>query len=387
MKTTYKYLFTIVLSVVLLVACKGTSNPITPEVETSYVRTSTNLPVITIPTNTTVPTLTFTMMPLRPTDTIPAPSATKAVDTPSPDALTTKLPLKLQMVAPPILSFTLPLNGNISFLTQFIPGSYRIELMDSTTSVRQRIGFIGWQYFCPRLSSANQRMAFGQNMSSNWDVFTTTLDGKDPVNLTKTTRQDEDCAAWSLDGKKLAVSRKYSTSSDILSVNSDGSDLLNLTNVLDTMLASQNLFSAAPWSPDGSKIVFHSDRDGDMEIYLLNADGTGLVKVTDNQEIDDYWAVWSPDGKKIAFVSGKSLATDIYVFEIDPSNGQISTPVNLSRNTASDLYPAWSPDGSALIFISDRGEAKEIYLMNSDGSGVRKLTEFLLDLSEPIWYP
>lgn len=382
----FMYLFT--LLIVVLAACKGKPSISTemPTVALTEEVISTAIPATSAPTRTNTPAPTDTIAPLTPTPTTTA-APTEITDTPAPIIQTTKLPLKLQMGEPPLLPFTLPLSGNVSFSTQFIAGSYRFELMDLQSLARQRIGFIGWQYFCPRLSTADQRMAFGQNMSGNWDVLTATFEGKELINLTKTTREDEDCAAWSLDGKKLAVSRKYSTSSDILSVNSDGSDLLNLTNVLDTMLASQNLFSAAPWSPDGSKIVFHSDRDGDMELYILNADGTDLLKITDNQGIDDFWAVWSPDGKKIAFVSGKSLATDIFVVEIDPLNGQMSTPVNVTKNTASDLYPAWSPDGLMLIFISDRSGSKEIYRMNSDGSDVHKLTEFCLDISESIWYP
>ena len=54
------------------------------------------------------------------------------------------------------------------------------------------------------------------------------------------------------------------------------------------------------WSPDGTKIVFESTRSGDVDIYLMNADGTGQIQLTNDPAVDNQ-ATWSPDGTKIVF--------------------------------------------------------------------------------------
>ena len=70
------------------------------------------------------------------------------------------------------------------------------------------------------------------------------------------------------------------------------------------------------WSPDGKRIAFTSNRDGNYEIYVMNADGTGLRNVTQHPGQDNY-AAWSPDGKHLAFLSNRSGSYDIYIMKID----------------------------------------------------------------------
>jgi len=93
------------------------------------------------------------------------------------------------------------------------------------------------------------------------------------------------------------------------------------------------------WSPDGEKIAFHSDRGGYYEIYVMNADGSGQTRLTDNTAWD-YTPSWSPDGEKIAFASGQVSNFDIYVMNADGS-GQ----TRLTNNLAWDYNPSWSLDG------------------------------------------
>jgi dipeptidyl aminopeptidase/acylaminoacyl peptidase len=91
------------------------------------------------------------------------------------------------------------------------------------------------------------------------------------------------------------------------------------------------------WSPDGSKIVFDSYRDGNLEIYVMNADGSSQTRLTNNA-FTDYDPAWSPDGSKIVFTSwGRSLG-QIYVMNPD-GTGQ----TNLSNNPFRDEHPNWGP--------------------------------------------
>lgn len=122
------------------------------------------------------------------------------------------------------------------------------------------------------------------------------------------------------------------------------------------------------FSPDGSKIVFTSDKGGDNEIYVVNRDGSVLVQLTNNKSTDGD-PVWSPDGLKIAFTSDRTGNSQIYVMAADGA-GQ----TQLTRGTRKYNSPAWSPDGLKIAFGAfDSFTSGGLYVMRSDGSD---LTEF-----------
>jgi formylglycine-generating enzyme required for sulfatase activity len=128
-------------------------------------------------------------------------------------------------------------------------------------------------------------------------------------------------------------------------------------------------------------IAFTSERDGSLEVYLMNADGSGVRRLT-NHPRDDYWATWSPDGRRIAFASDREGDYGIYIMNADGSGLQ-----RLTHNDASDLEPDWSPDGSQIAFMVHRAGQSAIYVMNTDGSDRRKLTDGDGDDWLPRWSP
>lgn len=130
-----------------------------------------------------------------------------------------------------------------------------------------------------------------------------------------------------------------------------------------------------------ARIAFFSDPEGDDEIYIMNADGSGIVKVTDNSANDRYPA-WSPDGAKIAFESTRDGNPEIYVMSADGS-GQI----RLTDAPGGDWYPAWSPDGEHIAYSSQRDGNVEIIVMNADGSGQTLLTQNSVNDWRPAWSP
>lgn len=154
-------------------------------------------------------------------------------------------------------------------------------------------------------------------------------------------------------------------------------------------------------SPDGKKIVFMSNRTGNWEIFVMNAEfpanadenarETGLTQLTNNQA-DDIVPVWSPDGKKILFVSERDNDSEIYVMNADGSDQQ-----RLTHQPGVDGHPHWSPDGRRIIFNSARAtpdlKAKgsplliEVYTMNADGSDVKKITNFKTICTFPVYSP
>jgi Tol biopolymer transport system component/predicted Ser/Thr protein kinase len=161
---------------------------------------------------------------------------------------------------------------------------------------------------------------------------------------------------------------------EIYVMNADGSGLKNLTN----NPAGDYVPS---WSPDSTRIAFASKRDGNHEIYVMNADGSGQTRLTDDPA-EDYAPCWSLDSTHVAFQSDRDGDYEIYVMNADGS-GQ----TRLTNNPANDHDPSWSPDCMHIAFYSDRDGNQEIYVMNADGSGQTRLTNNPADDYYPSWSP
>ena len=135
------------------------------------------------------------------------------------------------------------------------------------------------------------------------------------------------------------------------------------------------------WSPDGAQIAFASERDGDFEIYAINADGSNLRRLT-HESGNDLEPDWSPAGDQIAFMVHQSGKSDIYIMNSDGGERQ-----QLTDSDGDNYLPKWSPDGGQIIFVSGRDGNPEIYVMNADGSGQRRLTDNPTDDLYPSWSP
>lgn len=191
---------------------------------------------------------------------------------------------------------------------------------------------------------------------------------------------------YSPDGSRIAFSRNISLKTEICIMNGDGTNVVTVTSGEVT----PSSFNSHPsWSPDGTKIVFMSNRSGfgKSEIWLMNADGSGLVQLTTNIQKGsnsqgpvfsfDRSPAWSPDGSKIAFASNRDGSdTEIYVMNVDGSN-----PVKLTDDGLDDDEPAWSPDSQRIAFT--KGQGSGINIINRDGTN---LVNVIL-AHAPAWSP
>jgi len=132
------------------------------------------------------------------------------------------------------------------------------------------------------------------------------------------------------------------------------------------------------WSPNGQKIVFtsHAATDNPInsasaEVYTMNPDGTGKIRLTDNSE-EERAPSWSPDGRHILFCCRRGGPD----FEICGMNADGTGQRQLTDNATGELTPSWSPDGKQIVFHRRVGERAQfqLFLINSDGTGEKQLT-------------
>ncbi|MGQ9889795.1 MAG: hypothetical protein ACUVSX_15110 [Aggregatilineales bacterium] len=125
------------------------------------------------------------------------------------------------------------------------------------------------------------------------------------------------------------------------------------------------------WAPDGIRLAFASDVDGDFEIFTITEDGNNLRQITINEGIVDRDPVWSPDGESIVFVSDRDSPGLTRLFRMS-ALGDDPTP--LTRIGGSSFAPRWSPNGRLIVFVNDANGDADIYTMEPNGDGVFLLT-------------
>lgn len=134
------------------------------------------------------------------------------------------------------------------------------------------------------------------------------------------------------------------------------------------------------WSPDGTRIVFSSNRDDNREIYTMTMTGADLQRLTHDDALDDQ-PVWSPDGRAIAYSSNRGGSRDIFLMRADGSQQR-----NLSPHPAIDTRPHWLPDGR-LAFVSDRTGTFDIYILDVQTGDLQRLTNGVFNYRSAVWSP
>lgn len=188
-------------------------------------------------------------------------------------------------------------------------GLWQMELEDrSITKLETGVLFASY-------APAGDRIAYGKQADENWDIYVRTL----------------------FDGQVKRLTTHPSTD------------------------------NSPDWSPDGSKIVFNSERSGGKEIFVIDADENNLRQITDSKPdtVHSFNPQWSQDGNRIVYFLEKGDHKDqIYLTDSDGSFFR-----NLTRDNKHNFYPAWGSDST--ILYTAGSEENRIYVMNSDGTDRR----------------
>lgn len=230
-------------------------------------------------------------------------------------------------------------------------------------------GFSGYE---PISSPDRTRIAYVSNQEGNLEIYTMNFDGTGITRLTNNSNSvsnDDISPDWSPDGSEIVFvsnrSNIQNKSHEVYIMNADGSNQRKLEGIPSNILEH----GFPRWSPDGQYIAFDATETGsDFDIYVVNKNGTGLFKLVNSPYLD-IQSSWSPDGTKLAYVSSRDGNREIYLIN---SNGTNET--RLTNNSADDTIPFWSPDGKKIIFISKRDSGyNHLHIMDSDGSNVRRI--------------
>ena len=175
----------------------------------------------------------------------------------------------------------------------------------------------------------------------------------------------------SLNRPPVSAELAFVREGQIYLVNADGTGLIQLT---DTEPGVENIDPA--WSRDGQRLAFARGGGvgGPWDIFIMDADGSNVVQLTSGGY--NFEPTWGPDDLTIAFSSLTNGSSSLAVVDVDAAGSQ--GPTILLDNPGWDAQPAWSPDGQTITFTSDSRAydfVYDLYAMNSDGTDVRPLIE------------
>jgi Tol biopolymer transport system component len=205
----------------------------------------------------------------------------------------------------------------------------------------------------------NDRITFLSERDGNREIYSMHTDGSAQTNLSHSSA-NETTHDWSPDGSKIAFLRQNDF--NLYVMNADGTGVTRLTNNDFSYIQITNL----SWSPDGMTLAYVEGSDLLHNLALINADGTNKRQLVQSGGpfLD---VVWSPDGTKLAYSLGRDFnQSNIFVINTDGTG-----TTRLTHNEEAGIYnrsPAWSPDSRYLAFVSNRDGNDEIYVLSIPAS-------------------
>lgn len=270
-----------------------------------------------------------------------------------------------------LISPALPDSGQIAYATGYVT-RFSVRAYDVKTGITASLlenvasDYLAW-------SPLNGPWVYVQFLLNSTHIYSISRDGRearllidwDSFNLTP---------SLSPDGTRM-----------LFQSNQEGDAELYIMQLADgrvTQITANDSYDGDPaWSPDGTRIVFRSNRDGINDLYIMQADGTGLRRLTFNQLWKERPS-WSPDGGRIAFSAYRRNNWEIHVVDVSGENYRA-----LTDSPSRDYRPGWSPDGRRIVFESNRERGQNrIFIMDADGRNVHRLSSVPNYSFSPVWW-
>jgi TolB protein len=245
-------------------------------------------------------------------------------------------------------------------------GHKEVWEMDYDGANQKQVTRLGEIALSPRVSPDGSRVAFSAIGGSGVNLLMWSLELNRQVTFPRFGGTNAS-PAWAPNGQQLAFSSSRTGDPEIYIVDAGGGNLKRLTSFRGTDISPV-------YNPKtGAQIAFVSGRTGLPQIYIMDTDGANLLRMTDGG-----YAVspsWSPNGQFLLFAwfrkygPGEPGAQDIYIMDVASKQW-----VQLTTGTGRNDFPSWSPDGRHIVFQSNRSGSEQIWTMLADGTNVHQLT-------------
>ncbi len=241
--------------------------------------------------------------------------------------------------------------------------------------------------YSPTFSPDGTQIAFASFRLDNGEIYLMDLNGRIRKRVTFTTDFNDSSPAFLKTPNYIFYSSEPKSSREVkIVIQSSGStpiySAFNVTHIHSKMtrvVLPVSFGARVPrTSPTANQVVYESNADGNLELYLLELEGLDLGQVTPDKiqpkritfnETDDGSPAFFPDGQRIIFVSSRNEVNQLYTIDIDGKNEQHFNP-----NRYDCYNPTVSPDGKTIAYVSARDGDMEIYLIDADGKNPRRIT-------------
>jgi Tol biopolymer transport system component len=225
----------------------------------------------------------------------------------------------------------------------------------------------------PGFSPDRAWITFVSNRDGNWEIYISAVESDQIQRVTYNSFAVELDPAWSPVGTQITYGSNRDGNWEIY--------LFDVATGTEQRLTTDPGNDTNPsWSPDGTRILFQSDRDGFWQLYELEV-STGTTRVVSDGTLDDHDGSYSNDAQQVVFRSYQADGTSVvYLMNADGSD-----LIPVSDPSSDALNPVWSPDDSLIAYQSALDGDLDVYVYEISTGTTRKITDNTLGDYAPTW--